>query len=78
MRRIIHIKVRGSSIEAYSMFEELIRVKELFVKFGGHKMAAGMTIPKENFEVLRERLNKNETLTKKDLTPIVRMMQRFL
>lgn len=66
-------KGSGRSIEAYSMFEELIRVKELFVKFGGHKMAAGMTIPKENFEVLRERLNKNETLTKKDLTPIVRI-----
>lgn len=66
-------KGSGRSIEAYSMFEELIRVKELFVKFGGHKMAAGMTIPKENFEVLRERLNKNETLTKKNLTPIVRI-----
>lgn len=66
-------KGSGRSIEAYSMFEELIRVKELFVKFGGHKMAAGMTIPKENFEVLRECLNNNETLTKKDLTPIVRI-----
>lgn len=66
-------KGSGRSIEAYSMFEELIRVKELFVKFGGHKMAAGMTIPKENFEVLRERLNNNETLTKKELTPVVRI-----
>lgn len=66
-------KGSGRSIEAYSMFEELIRVKELFVKFGGHRMAAGMTIPKENFNVLRERLNKNETLTKKDLTPVVRI-----
>lgn len=66
-------KGSGRSIEAYSMFEELIRVKELFVKFGGHRMAAGMTIPKENFNVLRERLNKNETLTKKELTPVVRI-----
>lgn len=66
-------KGSGRSIEAYSMFDELIRVKELFVKFGGHRMAAGMTIPKENFNVLRECLNKNETLTKKELTPIVRI-----
>ena len=66
-------KGSGRSIEAYSMFDELIKVKELFVKFGGHRMAAGMTIPKENFNVLRERLNKNETLTKKELTPVVRI-----
>lgn len=66
-------KGSARSIEAYSMFDELTKVKELFLKFGGHKMAAGMTIPKENLNVLRERLNKNQTLTKKDLIPVVRI-----
>ncbi len=66
-------KGSARSIEAYSMYDELNKVREILIKFGGHKMAAGMTIAKENFSLLRERLNMNETLTKQDLTPIVRI-----
>lgn len=62
------IKGSGRSIEAYNMFEELSRVKDLFVKFGGHTMAAGLSIEKENIEELRRRLNENATLTEDDLT----------
>lgn len=62
------IKGSGRSIEAYNMFEELSRVKDLFVKFGGHAMAAGLSIEKENIEELRRRLNENATLTEDDLT----------
>ena len=42
-------------------------VKDLFLKFGGHKMAAGVSLPKENIELLRKRLNENSTLTEDDL-----------
>lgn len=62
------IKGSGRSIEAYNMFEELSRVKDLFVKFGGHAMAAGLSIEKENIDELRRRLNENATLTEDDLT----------
>ncbi len=62
------VKGSGRSIEAYNMFEELSRVKDLFIKFGGHAMAAGLSIAKENIEELRKRLNENTTLTEEDLT----------
>lgn len=62
------VKGSGRSIEAYNMFEELSRVKDLFIKFGGHAMAAGLSIAKENIEELRKRLNENTTLTEDDLT----------
>ena len=62
------VKGSGRSIEAYNMFEELSRVKDLFIKFGGHAMAAGLSISKENVEELRKRLNENTSLTEDDLT----------
>ncbi len=52
-------KGSGRSIEAYDMFQELSACKELFTKFGGHKMAAGLSLPEENIEELRQRLNEN-------------------
>ena len=61
------IKGSGRSIPGYNMFEELCKVGELFTKFGGHPMAAGMSLPKENLEKLRRELNKNCTLTKEDM-----------
>lgn len=61
------VKGSGRSIEEYNMFEELSKVKDLFVKFGGHAMAAGLSLEKENIEVLREALNKNTTLTDEDI-----------
>ncbi len=62
------VKGSGRSIEAYNMFEELTRVNELFIKFGGHAMAAGLSIAKENIRELRKRLNENTTLSEDDLT----------
>lgn len=61
------IKGSGRSIECYNIFEELTKCKELFTKFGGHPMAAGLSMPRENLEKLREMINKNSTLTEADL-----------
>lgn len=62
------IKGSGRSIEAYDMFEELSKVKEMFTKFGGHKMAAGISLDDENkIEELKERLNHDCTLTDDNL-----------
>lgn len=67
------IKGSGRSIEGYNMFEELIRCKDLLGRFGGHPMAAGLSLPAENFEALRKRLNENSALTEEDLCPKVRI-----
>lgn len=67
------IKGSGRSIEAYNMFEELLKCKTLLSRFGGHPMAAGLSLTAENFELLRKELNRNTTLTKEDLRPIVRI-----
>lgn len=61
------IKGSGRSIEGYHMFEELTKCKELFTKYGGHPMAAGVSMPKENLELLRTKLNQNQTLTPENL-----------
>lgn len=60
------LKGSGRSIEAYSMFEELTKCKELLSKFGGHPMAAGLSLPAENLSLLRKKLNEVTTLTKED------------
>lgn len=67
--------VKGSarSIEAYNMFEGLSRNRELFTRFGGHPMAAGLTLPEENLDILRSRLNEQTTLTEADFVPVVRI-----
>ena len=67
------IKGSGRSIEAYNMFEELIRCSDLLSRFGGHPMAAGLSLPSENLEELRRRLNKNTTLQEEDFIPVVRI-----
>ncbi len=64
-------KGSGRSIPAYNMYEELAKCSELFIKFGGHKMAAGMSLPKENFEKLAKMLNDNSALTADDFIPVV-------
>lgn len=61
------IKGSARSIDEYDMFEELSKVKDLFIKFGGHKMAAGMSLEKDNLEELRKRLNENCRLTDEDM-----------
>ncbi len=61
------IKGSGRSIPEYDMFTELSKVKHLFTKFGGHKMAAGLSMPKENVATLRKLLNDNTTLDSQQL-----------
>ena len=65
------IKGSGRSIEAYSMFEELVKCAELLEQFGGHPMAAGLSLREENLEAFRQAVNKNCSLTEADLTPKV-------
>ena len=61
------IKGSGRSIPGYNMFEELCKVRDLFTKFGGHPMAAGMSLPKENLQKLRKQLNQNCMLTDEEM-----------
>ena len=61
------IKGSGRSIPGYHMFEELCKCGDLFTKFGGHPMAAGMSLPKEHLQSLRKQLNDNCTLTAEDM-----------
>ena len=62
-------KGSGRSIESYSMYEELVKCADLMVQFGGHPMAAGLSIKEENIEAFRRQLNENCTLTEEDLRP---------
>ncbi|MCD8231209.1 MAG: single-stranded-DNA-specific exonuclease RecJ [Clostridiales bacterium] len=62
-------KGSGRSVEAYSMYEEMCRCRELFVKFGGHPMAAGFSVREEDIDLLRERLNEQTALTEDELQP---------
>lgn len=61
--------VKGSarSIEAYSMYEKLCECKEYLTKFGGHPMAAGLSLEEENIDGLRKKLNEKSGLTDDDL-----------
>ena len=65
------IKASGRSIEAYNMYEKLNACRDLFLRFGGHAMAAGMTFEKEKLPLLRETLNAQSGLTADDLTPVI-------
>ncbi|MCD7835003.1 MAG: DHH family phosphoesterase [Lachnospiraceae bacterium] len=60
-------KGSGRSIEAYSMFEEMVKCQDLFLKFGGHPMAAGFSLEKNRISDMRRRLNENCTLTEDEL-----------
>ena len=64
-------KGSGRSIEEYNMFEELLKCKDLLGKFGGHPMAAGMSLKIENIDEFRKRLNEVTTLTDEDIIPKV-------
>lgn len=61
------VKGSGRSIEAYDMFAEMSRCRELFTKFGGHELAAGLSLEEENVEVFRKRINELADLTEEDL-----------
>jgi len=62
------VKGSGRSIDGYHMYDELNKCAKLLTKFGGHEMAAGFSLKKEDIERLREKLNENETLTEDELT----------
>lgn len=65
------IKASGRSIDDYDMFTELSAFRNLFLRFGGHKMAAGLTMEKKNLEILRDGLNARCMLTQTQLMPLV-------
>ncbi len=65
------IKGSGRSIEAYHMYESMIQVKEQFSKFGGHKLAAGLSLQKDDVESFRKAINEAATLTEEDFVPVV-------
>lgn len=60
------VKGSGRSIEAYSMFDEMVKCQDLFLKFGGHPMAAGLSLPGDKVEEFRRRINEACTLTEED------------
>ena len=65
------LKGSGRSIEAYNMFAEMSKCAELFTKFGGHPMAAGLSLPRENMEAFHKKINENSVLTEDDFIPKV-------
>lgn len=62
-------KGSARSIEEYNMFEELTKCKDLLSKFGGHPMAAGLSLDNSNIDKLRDKLNEKTTLTEDDIIP---------
>lgn len=66
-------EAKGSarSIESYNMFEKLSECKDLFTRFGGHPMAAGLSLPEENIPEFRSRINEHCNLSEEDLTETV-------
>ncbi len=63
------LKGSGRSIEEYSMFEEISKCKQYLSKFGGHPMAAGLSLPEENLSAFIKALNETTSLTEEDLIP---------
>ena len=67
------VKGSGRSIEAYSMFDKMTEVAELFTKYGGHPMAAGLSMREEDIDTLREQLNQKAELSEEDMAEVVRL-----
>lgn len=67
------VKGSGRSIEEYSMFEEMTKCKELFLKFGGHPLAAGLSLEEENVDLFRKKINEQCLLKDEDLIEKVRI-----
>ena len=65
------VKGSGRSIETYHMYDKMSECKELYTKYGGHKMAAGVSMPEENVEPFRAFLNAHSGLTKEDLVEVI-------
>lgn len=64
-----HAKGSGRSIEEYPMFDKLNECKDLLLKFGGHPLAAGLSLEKKNIDLLRKTLNEKAGLTEEDFIP---------
>ena len=60
------LKGSGRSIEAFSMYDEMVKCADLFEHFGGHPMAAGLSIARDNLDEFRRRINANANLTQDD------------
>jgi single-stranded-DNA-specific exonuclease len=69
----VGLKASGRSIESYSMYEELQKCGDLLTRYGGHPMAAGLSLPEANLSAFIRRLNRNTSLSEEDLRPIVRI-----
>lgn len=67
------VKGSGRSIESYSMYEELCKCQELFLRFGGHPMAAGLSLEEENVEIFRKKINDDCELTDEDFIPKIKI-----
>lgn len=65
------VKGSGRSIESYHMYDSMTRVKQYFTKYGGHKLAAGLSMKEEDIEKLRAALNEDSKLTEEDFIPRV-------
>lgn len=65
------LKGSGRSIEAYSMYNKMVEVKDLMLGFGGHPLAAGLSLTEENLEEFRKQLNARSGLTDADFIPKV-------
>ena len=66
-------KGSARSIEGYNMFEELNKCKEYIDKFGGHPMAAGLSVKKENLPLLKKALLSKCELTDEDIIPVIKI-----
>lgn len=69
-------KGSGRSIPGYNMFGELQKCSELFTKFGGHPMAAGLSLSEENVDVFKAKINEICTLTDEDMKKLVKLDAR--
>lgn len=67
------LKGSGRSVDAYDMHKGLCECEALLSKFGGHKLAAGVSLPKENLDAFRKALNENANLTEEDLTEVIKI-----
>lgn len=67
------VKGSGRSIEEYSMYEEMCKCKALFTKFGGHPMAAGLSLPEDNVDEFRRKINEYSKLTEDDFSEKIRI-----
>lgn len=62
------VKGSGRSIESYSMYDEMTKIRPVFTKYGGHPMAAGLSLREGDVEKFRQQINQACTLTEEDLT----------